>query len=417
MRLHQQSGTMRVFLLFSLLLVIASALPFGPKSGVIEATAKNYNSLLKTHKPVFVMFYAPWCGHCKQMHPDYEKFAKSMKGMARVIAVNGDVHRELSGQFGVQGFPTIKYYGMGDKTKAKPQDYQGQRKAGAMTKAAMALVKNDAVTSLKKGSSTADLDAVLAKASSGKVAILISNKNSIPPMWAVVAGSAQLSSAKFVFAAEKLSPAVVKALGVTSFPTIAVISKDDGAEGYATATYGGAVEYDGIAKFILGELNGSGAAADADAGAEEAPKEKKENKEVPAPSNPKPALPVVPTALAKHSLDFYCSAKAMKMKGKSPLCVIAASEETDLAAVHAKYANEPVLFFFATSEEDMAAVTKGLGDGNVAVGESGVLLLRAFKESGAKYAVMPEGEELDAFLGKALEGTITFKRATFPLIK
>lgn len=431
---------MRLLLLLSILVVVAAAFPFGPKSGVIEATPKTFNGLLKTHKPVFVMFYAPWCGHCKQMHPDYEKFAKNMKGMARVIAVNGDAHRELSGKFGVQGFPTIKYYGMGDKAKAKPQDYQGARKVGAMTKAAMDLVKNDYVIPLKKTATTSDIKSLMAKTTAGKVAILVSNKNTIPPMWAVVAASAQLSGATFAFASEKINPSLVKSLGITSFPTIAVLSGKDDGEDFASTVYKGSIEYDSIAKFILSELGGGGGGDSSESSTNDEPKRKgkkdksgektaqsdtekdedvpshKEEKKPQAASNPKPALPVAPTALAKHSLEFYCSAKAMKIKGKSPLCVISANDQRDLTSVHAKYSNEPVLFFYATDTEDVRAIVKALDDSEV-IGEDDVLLLRSFKESGAKFAVMKGTDDLDSYLGKTLEGSVSLKKAPFPNIK
>jgi protein disulfide-isomerase A6 len=40
--------------------------------------------------------------------------------------VNADEHRSLGGQYGVQGFPTIKIFGL---DKKKPEDYNGQRTA------------------------------------------------------------------------------------------------------------------------------------------------------------------------------------------------------------------------------------------------------------------------------------------------
>eukprot|EP00388_Colpodella_angusta_P019120 GDKJ01047778.1.p1 GENE.GDKJ01047778.1~~GDKJ01047778.1.p1 ORF type:complete len:340 (-),score=63.86 GDKJ01047778.1:118-1137(-) len=337
------------------------------------------------------------------MHPDYEKLGKSLKGMARIIAVNGDAHKELSSQFGIKGFPTIKYYGMGDKAKAKPQDYQGERKFGPMNKMIQSLVKNDNVITVKK---VLDVAAQIDKA--GKVAILLSNKNSIPPMWAVVAGSAQLSAIKFTFSTDKNAD-IVKALEVTSFPTIAVVSKNEEG-GYAKAVYSGAIEYDGIAKFILSQLNGESAPAAEEGaeGSEDTPKKEAPKKE---PSNPKIALPLVPTAFTKHTLEFFCSSKTLKIKGQSPLCVIALNEERNLADVHAKYSNEPVLFFFADESEEVEKLSEALG---TPLAANDVLLIRPFKEV-AKYTVMKEGEDLDAFLGKVLEGTVSFtKTDSFP---
>ena len=49
-----------------------------------------------------------------------------MKGVVKLGAVNADEHRSLGGQYGIQGFPTIKIFG---KNKNKPEDYQGARDA------------------------------------------------------------------------------------------------------------------------------------------------------------------------------------------------------------------------------------------------------------------------------------------------
>jgi protein disulfide-isomerase A6 len=77
-----------------------------------------------------VEFYAPWCGHCKALVPEYEKAAKSRQEL-HFGAVDADSERDLGGQYGVQGFPTLKIFLPGGKVR----DYEGQRTAGAMSKA------------------------------------------------------------------------------------------------------------------------------------------------------------------------------------------------------------------------------------------------------------------------------------------
>ena len=47
----------------------------GP-SRVVELTDENFESVvLQKDKDVFVEFYAPWCGHCQQFEPMYDKIA------------------------------------------------------------------------------------------------------------------------------------------------------------------------------------------------------------------------------------------------------------------------------------------------------------------------------------------------------
>jgi hypothetical protein len=51
----------------------------GGSSRVVTVTSSNYDELItETDKDVMIEFYAPWCGHCKQLAPLYEQVAKAM---------------------------------------------------------------------------------------------------------------------------------------------------------------------------------------------------------------------------------------------------------------------------------------------------------------------------------------------------
>jgi len=68
-----------------------AALPYGKNSDVIELTKDNFAKQVFSSEHVWLIeFYAPWCGHCKQLAGDYEKAAKNLKGIVRVGAVNCD---------------------------------------------------------------------------------------------------------------------------------------------------------------------------------------------------------------------------------------------------------------------------------------------------------------------------------------
>lgn len=67
-----------------------------------------------------VEFYAPWCGHCKNLAPEYEKAAKALNPMIKLGAIDLDQHKDFGGRYGIQGFPTLKFFGA---NKSKPVDY------------------------------------------------------------------------------------------------------------------------------------------------------------------------------------------------------------------------------------------------------------------------------------------------------
>lgn len=92
-------------------------------TAVVDLTPSNFDSIaLDNSKDVLVEFYAPWCGHCKSLAPKYEILAKAFASESGVVIakVDADKHRSLGERFGVQGFPTLKFFAKGDKT---PKDF------------------------------------------------------------------------------------------------------------------------------------------------------------------------------------------------------------------------------------------------------------------------------------------------------
>mmetsp|Transcript_16840 Transcript_16840/g.27210 ORF Transcript_16840/g.27210 Transcript_16840/m.27210 type:complete len:218 (+) Transcript_16840:34-687(+) len=76
-------------------------------------------------KSVFLKFFAPWCGHCKKLKPDWDKLMDEFAGSASQLVADVDCTTEgkpLCDEAGVKGFPTLKW---GDPSDL--QDYQGGR--------------------------------------------------------------------------------------------------------------------------------------------------------------------------------------------------------------------------------------------------------------------------------------------------
>ncbi|CAI5702317.1 hypothetical protein KXD40_005188 [Peronospora effusa] len=128
----------RVRLVLLLLSVLAANVlaAYGPKDSVVTLTEKNFEKeVLQSNDYWLVEFYAPWCGHCKQLEPEYKTAAKKLKKHARLGAVDATVHQQLAQKYQVKGYPTIKEFGA---KKKRPQDYRGGRTAREI----VAYVKN-----------------------------------------------------------------------------------------------------------------------------------------------------------------------------------------------------------------------------------------------------------------------------------
>ena len=74
----------------------AHALYGGRGSAVVEATDKTFkNEVLQHPGVVIVEFYAPWCGHCKSLAPEYEKAASHLHGVVKVSPVTQRLGKPL----------------------------------------------------------------------------------------------------------------------------------------------------------------------------------------------------------------------------------------------------------------------------------------------------------------------------------
>ncbi|EPQ27046.1 uncharacterized protein PFL1_05330 [Pseudozyma flocculosa PF-1] len=119
-----------VLLCLATLPALTDAALFSPNTKVTMLTGSNFKrEVLDIEKPTMVAFTAPWCGHCQRLVPEYEKAAKQLDGVVKLanIDCDDDKNKPLCGQYGIQGFPTLKVF---PPTKKRlPRDYQGPRTA------------------------------------------------------------------------------------------------------------------------------------------------------------------------------------------------------------------------------------------------------------------------------------------------
>jgi protein disulfide-isomerase A1 len=99
-------------------------------SDVVTGTDANFDELIKSNSFVLVEFYAPWCGHCKKLAPEWESAATQLKGKAVLVALDATVEKDAAGKFDIKGFPTIKIFRDGELSG----DYESGRTADAIVK-------------------------------------------------------------------------------------------------------------------------------------------------------------------------------------------------------------------------------------------------------------------------------------------
>ncbi len=106
-----------------------------PKSSVVELTDINFNALVTESNDIWLVeFFAPWCGHCKKLAPEWEKAASELSSQngIKLGAVDATVQTALAEQYGIKGFPTIKVF-----SKGGVKDYNGARESDGIVQYAL----------------------------------------------------------------------------------------------------------------------------------------------------------------------------------------------------------------------------------------------------------------------------------------
>jgi len=95
------------------------------EDGVLVLTDENFDQAVKEHEMLLVEFYAPWCGHCIALEPEYKKAAKMLaESPVNLAKVDATKEKKVADRFKIDGFPTLKFFNHGT-----PTEYTGGRDA------------------------------------------------------------------------------------------------------------------------------------------------------------------------------------------------------------------------------------------------------------------------------------------------
>ncbi|XP_032528964.2 protein disulfide-isomerase A3 [Danaus plexippus] len=122
-------GSIKIFLLLGVIYLCKAS-----EEDVLELTDSDFESAIGQHETALVMFYAPWCGHCKRLKPEYAVAAGILKdddppvALAKVDCT--EAGKSTCEKFSVSGYPTLKIFRKGELS----QEYNGPRESNGIVK-------------------------------------------------------------------------------------------------------------------------------------------------------------------------------------------------------------------------------------------------------------------------------------------
>ncbi len=79
-----------------------------------DAGQLNFYALIQSEMPVFIDFYAPWCGPCLQMMPMIDSLKTEYRDEIKIVKINAEASKKLVKEPGLSGVPYFKMFNKGE---------------------------------------------------------------------------------------------------------------------------------------------------------------------------------------------------------------------------------------------------------------------------------------------------------------
>ncbi|KAF9898289.1 protein disulfide isomerase (PDI) protein [Lobosporangium transversale] len=224
---------------------------YSAKDHVVDVTAQTFQAeVMDTNQLVMVEFYAPWCGHCKNLAPQYKAAAQNLHGIAKLAAVDCDneKNRPVCAQYDIKGFPTIKVFKanrFAKKGVKYPQDYMGERSAKAIVDHLVKMLPDDIklVSSNPSSEKITNIDEFAAKENEAR-ALLFTKKLTSSNMYKGLA--TEMLDRMIVAEMRAPNDEVLKKYKIDSLPALVVFPKGH----QEPVAYTGELKRDPIFEFL-----------------------------------------------------------------------------------------------------------------------------------------------------------------------